>query len=176
MGCSYKRTYVGGGNDDYVMQVAGRESPVRGERMDAFSHASSIRLSRLRDILLCYTTSLHRATTASRHIYCTEYRIIARANCTMALKRKRSSPAFSSPGSDGSDVTMQSSPLSSFYHQSKPVDAILTKPTWSWPTYEDSPSHLNSRTRKRHRARPDEEQLCGMSGSFPPRSRVSRVC
>ncbi|PIB00456.1 hypothetical protein CB0940_01120 [Cercospora beticola] len=78
----------------------------------------------------------------------------------MALKRKRSSPAFSSPGSDGSDVTMQSSPLSSFYHQSKPVDAILTKPTWSWPTYEDSPSHLNSRTRKRHRARPDEEQLC----------------
>ncbi|KAF2207939.1 hypothetical protein CERZMDRAFT_71203 [Cercospora zeae-maydis SCOH1-5] len=78
----------------------------------------------------------------------------------MALKRKRSSLAFSSPGSNGSDVTMLSSPLSSFYHQSKPVDAIFTKPTWSWPTYEDSPAHLNSRTRKRHRARPDEEQLC----------------
>lgn len=149
------------------MQVAGRESPGRGERMDAFSHASSIRLSRLRYImLLCYTTPLHRATSVYRHIYCTEYRTTARANCTMALKRKRSSPAFSSPGSDGSDVTMQSSPLSSFYHQSKPVDAIFTKSTWSWPTYEDSPSHLNSRTRKRHRARPDEEQLCGMSGFF----------
>ncbi|KAM3415209.1 hypothetical protein BST61_g8740 [Cercospora zeina] len=115
-----------------------RESQQPGEHLDAFSHASSSLVSNIHS-----TSSI-------------------RSHCTMALKRKRSSPAFSSPGSDGSDVTMQSSPLSSFYNQSKPVDAISTstKPTWSWPTYEDSPAHLNSRTRKRHRARPDEEQLC----------------
>ncbi|KAK4634963.1 hypothetical protein CLAFUW4_02116 [Fulvia fulva] len=80
----------------------------------------------------------------------------------MALKRKRSSPGFSSPSSLSSDSTTQSSPLPSFYHQSKPIAPFYQKPTWSFPTYDDtlSSQHLNSRTRKRHRDnRPDEEQI-----------------
>ncbi|KAI5369705.1 hypothetical protein Slin15195_G005800 [Septoria linicola] len=76
----------------------------------------------------------------------------------MALKRKRSSPAFSSPSSDTSDATTQASPLPFFYHHSKPVEPIYSKPAWSWPTYDDSPAHLNSRTRKRHRSRTRQEE------------------
>ncbi|SMY23270.1 unnamed protein product [Zymoseptoria tritici ST99CH_1A5] len=79
----------------------------------------------------------------------------------MALKRKRSSPAFSSPSSDNSEATTQSSPMGFFYQQSKPVQPLFHKPTWSFPTYDDQASiHLNSRTRKRHRDnRPDEESI-----------------
>lgn len=82
----------------------------------------------------------------------------------MALKRKRSSPALSSPTSD-SDATTQSSPLPCFYQHSKPVDPLMYKPTWFLlPQRDDSQRHLNSRTRKRHRDnRPDEQQIYGMS-------------
>lgn len=84
----------------------------------------------------------------------------------MALKRKRSSPAFSSPASEASDATSQSSPLPFFYHHSKPVASLYDKPTWSWPTYEDDHAGhtLSSRTKKRHRDnRPDEQQVYGAS-------------
>lgn len=82
----------------------------------------------------------------------------------MGLKRKRSSPAFSSPLSDSSDATTSSSPLPFFYTQSKPVEPLYQKPTWSFPTYDEgmNSQYLNSRTRKRHRDnRPDEEIIHG---------------
>lgn len=100
----------------------------------------------------------------------------------MALKRKRSSPGFSSPSSVGSETTIQSSPLPSFYHQSKPIAPFYQKPSWSFPTYDDSPSsqHLNSRTRKRHRDnRPDEQQIHGVScwiGAIMDMSNLADVC
>lgn len=88
---------------------------------------------------------------------------------TMGLKRKRSSPTFSSPASDSSGATnattSSSSPLQFFYSQSKPVDPLYQKPTWSFPTYDEglSSQHLNSRTRKRHRDdRPEDELIYGM--------------
>ncbi|KAF2723948.1 hypothetical protein K431DRAFT_282642 [Polychaeton citri CBS 116435] len=87
----------------------------------------------------------------------------------MALKRKRSSPSFSPPhsNSSSSDASSTTSSMPRWYHQSKPVDSLRQKPTWSFPTYEDSDpsshlnatpsSHLGSRTRKRHRDdRPEE--------------------
>ncbi|KXT03566.1 hypothetical protein AC578_10007 [Pseudocercospora eumusae] len=80
----------------------------------------------------------------------------------MPLKRKRSSPAFSPAASDTSDATTPSSPLSFFYHQTKPVAPLFDKPTRSCPTYDDqlTSQHLNSRTRKRHRDnRPDEQEV-----------------
>lgn len=87
----------------------------------------------------------------------------------MALKRKRSTPSFasSSPLSYTSTTTQTASPLPWFYAQSKPVEAIYHKPTWSFPTYESEEStsshHLGSRTRKRHRDdRPDEKRVHGM--------------
>ncbi|RMZ20613.1 hypothetical protein D0859_15384 [Hortaea werneckii] len=75
----------------------------------------------------------------------------------MALKRKRSTPFISSPVSDISTTTSSSDDTSAipFFYQQQ-------KPTWSWPTYDDTPSTqlLNSRTRKRHRDdRPDEHQI-----------------
>jgi hypothetical protein len=84
----------------------------------------------------------------------------------MALKRKRSSQAFSSPSSDASEATTLSSPMPLFYQQSKPVEPLFHKPTWSFPTYDDHTSqHLNSRTRKRYRDnRPDEQSVYGASG------------
>ncbi|KAK5132106.1 hypothetical protein LTR08_000356 [Meristemomyces frigidus] len=84
----------------------------------------------------------------------------------MTLKRKRSSQAISSPSvSATSAVTIDSAAsIPFFYQHSKPVEPLQQKPTWAWPTYDDSPSsgaqHLNSRTRKRHRDdRPDEEAV-----------------
>ncbi|KAI7556622.1 hypothetical protein KC319_g10044 [Hortaea werneckii] len=87
----------------------------------------------------------------------------------MALKRKRSTPFISSPVSDISTTTTSSSDETSaipfFYQQQKPISPLplqRQKPTWSWPTYDDTPSTqlLNSRTRKRHRDdRPDEHQI-----------------
>ncbi|KAI6854745.1 hypothetical protein KC343_g11837 [Hortaea werneckii] len=87
----------------------------------------------------------------------------------MALKRKRSTPFISSPVSDISTTTTSSSDETSaipfFYQQQKPISPLplqRQKPTWSWPTYDDTPSSqlLNSRTRKRHRDdRPDEHQI-----------------
>ncbi|KAI7174161.1 hypothetical protein KC343_g15811 [Hortaea werneckii] len=91
----------------------------------------------------------------------------------MALKRKRSTPFISSPVSDISTTTTSSSDETSaipfFYQQQKPISPLplqRQKPTWSWPTYDDTPSTqlLNSRTRKRHRDdRPDEHQIHGTS-------------
>ena len=98
----------------------------------------------------------------------------------MALKRKRSSPTFgSSPFTTFTNTTTETSPLPFFYTQSKPIEALYSKPTWSFPTYSDDDSHtqysdpvetkpssrdLNSRTRKRHRDdRPDEESVYGAS-------------
>ncbi|WPG97514.1 Hypothetical protein R9X50_00029100 [Acrodontium crateriforme] len=82
----------------------------------------------------------------------------------MALKRKRSSAAVTSPFSDCSERTQQSSAslaIPNFYNQSKPIEPLHQKPTWAWPTYEDEPTQpVNSRTRKRHRDdRPDEQTV-----------------
>lgn len=87
----------------------------------------------------------------------------------MALKRKRSSPGFSSPASDTTSTMSADSnhgSLPFFYAQSKPVEPLYLKPTWSFPTYDDStPQYrstgdMNSRTRKRHRDdRPEEEDV-----------------
>ncbi|KAI7164170.1 hypothetical protein KC349_g869 [Hortaea werneckii] len=87
----------------------------------------------------------------------------------MALKRKRSTPFISSPVSDISTITSSSSDETAaipfFYQQQEPISPLppqQQKPTWSWPTYDDTPSTqlLNSRTRKRHRDnRPDEQQI-----------------
>lgn len=84
----------------------------------------------------------------------------------MALKRKRSSPGFSSPASDTTSSTSTDSnngSLPFFYAQSKPVEPLYHKPTWAFPTYDDGEKHyrsmadMNSRTRKRHRDdRPEE--------------------
>ncbi|KAK5126600.1 hypothetical protein LTR85_009534 [Meristemomyces frigidus] len=104
----------------------------------------------------------------------------------MALKRKRSSPTFSSPAfSDTSSSTTTSTDASAipfFYQQSKPAEPIQQKPTWAWPTYDDTPSaqHLNSRTRKRHRdGRPDEQTVYGVScwlGAVIHMSTLADVC
>jgi len=88
----------------------------------------------------------------------------------MTLKRKRSSPSFSSPSalSDTTTTTGTASPLPFFYQQSKPIEPTYGKPTWAWPTYDDEPSaqHLSSRTRKRHRDdRPDEQSVYGTSSA-----------
>ena len=85
---------------------------------------------------------------------------------TMALKRKRSYPTVSSPSTATSDATVDSpnTGIYSYYQHSKPMPALYEKPSWSFPTYEDhaSQSHLNSRTRKRHRDdRPDDEEVYG---------------
>ncbi|KAI7220218.1 hypothetical protein KC333_g2475 [Hortaea werneckii] len=87
----------------------------------------------------------------------------------MALKRKRSTPFISSPVSDISTTTTgstdETAAIPFFYQQQKPISPLplhRQKPTWSWPTYDDTPSTqlLNSRTRKRHRDdRPDEQQI-----------------
>ncbi|KAF2771054.1 hypothetical protein EJ03DRAFT_290153 [Teratosphaeria nubilosa] len=80
----------------------------------------------------------------------------------MALKRKRSSPSFSSPSttiSSSSDIDLDTtSSIPFFYPPSKAVLYPQPKATWHWPTYEDAPAdHYISRTRKRHRDdRPDE--------------------
>lgn len=87
----------------------------------------------------------------------------------MALKRKRSLPGFSSPASDATSTASTDSTSGSlpfFYAQSKPIKPLYHKPTWSFPTYDDSAeryqsaSDLNSRTRKRHRDdRPEDEDV-----------------
>jgi hypothetical protein len=80
------------------------------------------------------------------------------------MKRKRSSAALSSPQSDASDCSNQTStPLSLFYMQSKPVDAFYQKTDWQ-SARSPSEDHLNSRTRKRYRDnRPDENAIYGVS-------------
>ena len=97
----------------------------------------------------------------------------------MALKRKRSTATFTSSSAFPSPSTSSDSTTSLpfFYNQSKAIDPPLThaKPTWSFPTYDSSDghdsnepsnlsSHLNSRTRKRHRDdRPSEQSIYGVS-------------
>jgi hypothetical protein len=91
----------------------------------------------------------------------------------MALKRKRSSITFSSPSTTMSNISMSSDAMDTsaipfFYQPTKPL-LEQQKPTWAWPTYDDTPSaqHLNSRTRKRHRDdRPDENVVYGASGTW----------
>lgn len=103
----------------------------------------------------------------------------------MALKRKRSSPSFSSPAfSDASisTTTTDASAIPFFYQQSKPVEPTHQKPTWSWPTYDDASGtrHLNSRTQKRYRSnRPDEQTVYGVScwlGAVIHMSTLADVC
>ena len=111
----------------------------------------------------------------------------------MALKRKRSTPTFSSPSSIDS-----SNSLPFFYAQTKPTpsEALYQKPTWSFPTYSSSNSsspetrhshssdlgtRLDSRTRKRHRDdRPDEHSIYGASscwlGAVIEMSTLADVC
>ena len=89
----------------------------------------------------------------------------------MALKRKRSTPSIAgnsplSTNSYNSTSTNGDGQLPFIYAQSKPVEALYQKPTWSSPTYESddvtSSHHLGSRTRKRHRDdRPHETSIHG---------------
>ena len=110
----------------------------------------------------------------------------------MALKRKRSTPTFSSPASVDSSSTTNGLPF--FYAQSKPTpsEALYQKPTWSFPTYSSAPSspethhssdlstRLDSRTKKRHRDnRPDEQSIYGAScwiGAVIQMSTLADVC
>lgn len=80
----------------------------------------------------------------------------------MTLKRKRSSPSSSPSTINSDDSAMDTPAIPFFYQQNKPVDAFAQKSNWSCPAYmEDScGSHLNSRTRKRHRDnRPEEQEI-----------------
>ena len=146
----------------------------------------------------CITSISHRAFSLlmSRHWNIliehtsTSRQIEAPQSLSMALKRKRSSPTFSSPVSDtsNSDSALTSSPgaLPFFYAQSKPTEPLYHKPSWSFPTYQEDNSHnvvsrhLNSRTRKRHRDnRPDEERIYGVScwlGAVLDMSTLADVC
>lgn len=84
----------------------------------------------------------------------------------MTLKRKRSSPSSSPSTINSDDSAMDTPAIPFFYQQNKPVDAFAQKSNWSCPAYmEDScGSHLNSRTRKRHRDnRPEEQEIYGVS-------------
>ena len=101
----------------------------------------------------------------------------------MALKRKRSSQTFSSPAITTTTTETTPASIPFFYQHSKPIEPLQQKPTWSWPTYDDSPRsshHLNSRTRKRHRDdRPDEEAVYGVScwlGAVMQMSVLADVC
>ncbi|KAK3117657.1 hypothetical protein LTR53_000785 [Teratosphaeriaceae sp. CCFEE 6253] len=102
----------------------------------------------------------------------------------MALKRKRSSFSFSSPAPAYTSTTADtSSPAIPYYYPPhKPAPPMEEKPTWSFPTFDDSPAsqHLNSRTRKRHRDdRPDEQQVYGGScwiGAVVDVSTLADVC
>lgn len=86
----------------------------------------------------------------------------------VALKRKRSSAAFSSPGDMMTSSFPQwndgSSRLPLFFPQSKPLDPMRSEPSRDWKVQAETESpHLNSRTRKRYRDnRPNEEQVHGM--------------
>jgi hypothetical protein len=82
----------------------------------------------------------------------------------MLHKRKRSTTTILS--SPTSDLTSSSSTVQSFYPHTKPIlSPFHSKPASFDP---DTPSHLNIRTRKRHRDnRPDAESVHGTS---PPTS------
>lgn len=86
----------------------------------------------------------------------------------VALKRKRSSAAFSSPADMMTGSFPQwndgSSRLPLFFPQSKPLDPTRSEPSREWKLQAETESpHLNSRTRKRYRDnRPNEEQVHGM--------------
>lgn len=118
--------------------------------------------------LLSLVTSL--VTHCSSKTYLKPH--LTQSHTAMALKRKRSTPSFisTSPLSTSSSTSTLTNPdgqLPCMYAQSKPVESLYQKPTWSFPTYEsDEPSsvhHLGSRTRKRHRDdRPDESSVHGM--------------
>jgi hypothetical protein len=104
----------------------------------------------------------------------------------MALKRKRSSPTFSSPFSDTSNSSIDSNPLSYFYTQSKPTEPFYYQKPFSSSSSPvrgaEEPSHLNSRTRKRHRDnRPDSSQIYGACksawlGTVMEMSSLADVC
>lgn len=79
----------------------------------------------------------------------------------MLLKRKRSANFLSSPTSDSSSTNS----VQAFYPPTKPILSPLQQ---DWKTiipYDaDTPSHLNARTRKRHRDnRPDASTVHGAS-------------
>ena len=84
----------------------------------------------------------------------------------MLHKRKRSSTTILS--SPTTDLTTTSNTVQSFYPHTKPI--ILSpfhSPSKSSSFDPDTPSHLNARTRKRHRDnRPDAEAVHGTSS--PP--------
>jgi len=101
----------------------------------------------------------------------------------MTLKRKRSSPSFSSHSTTNSeDSAMDTSDIPCFYQQNKPVDAFAQKSTWSFPMYNNDSCepHLDSRTRKRHRDnRPEEQEVYGVSrwvGAMMNMSSLADVC
>lgn len=84
----------------------------------------------------------------------------------MLHKRKRSSTTIlSSPTSDLTGSTVQS-----FYPHTKPILSPFHSPPSKPSSFDpDTPSHLNIRTRKRHRDnRPDAESVHGASYSPPP--------
>lgn len=99
----------------------------------------------------------------------------------MLLKRKRSTTTLSSPASD-STIT---NTVQSFYPPTKPTPSPLHEHTKLLPSpYEpETPSHLNARTRKRHRDnRPDASTVHGSSttpcwlGAVIKMSALADVC
>lgn len=82
----------------------------------------------------------------------------------MLHKRKRSSTTILS--SPTSDLAGSSSTVQSFYPHTKPILSPFHPPAKPSSFDPDTPSHLNARTRKRHRDnRPDAESV---HGTAPP--------
>ncbi|KAM0717275.1 hypothetical protein Q7P37_007127 [Cladosporium fusiforme] len=93
----------------------------------------------------------------------------------MLLKRKRSFNTLSSPTSDSSTNTVQS-----FYPHTKPIPSPLHDSKSAATSFDPStPSHLNARTRKRHRDnRPDASTIHGACwlGAVIKMSALADVC
>lgn len=96
----------------------------------------------------------------------------------MLHKRKRSDNILSSPTSDFSSTTNLGGHMQSFYPNTKP---ILSPFHSACKELDDTPFHLSSRTRKRHRDnRPDASTVHGASscwlGAVIQMSALSDVC
>lgn len=105
----------------------------------------------------------------------------------MLHKRKRSSTTIlSSPTPDlpSSSTSTITSTVQSFYPHTKPILPPFHSPSKSSSFDPDTPSHLNARTRKRHRDnRPDAEAVHGTSsppipwlGAVIPMRALADVC
>lgn len=84
----------------------------------------------------------------------------------MLHKRKRSTTTLSPPSS----LPLPSTTVQAFYPHSKPILSPFHTSDNKLPSFDpDTPSHLNIRTRKRHRDnRPDADSIHGASTSASP--------